>query len=120
MHDQLINNKQGQLDIMCTLKVYFDVVIFAETWNSALEVIYNLIGCNHFVNGTSTRGEGGSLLTRGFLKCTLVPEFTAVYDSYETVMVQDRTNVVFLLIYRPPGTDISVFFCTISRCLIFL
>ena len=99
------------------LKVNFTVIGLSETWlNETNHMIYNIDGYNAISKYRTGRIGGGVTIYVNDMLHIIQRDDIAVFNEYvESVVIEipktlnELRNVIIILLYRPPNTDINIF-----------
>lgn len=103
-------NKADSLhDLFLSFNFLFDVVMLTETWYHQTQDIFKMTGYNtYYLNRVTKRGGGVLLMAKKDFCCEVIEDFSVVTDDFEILTVLSG-KLVFSVLYRPPGGNISTF-----------
>lgn len=115
-----LNNKLSEIELLLS-SFHFsnDVIMFTETWLSDDETFILPHYKSFFLNRSSRRGGGVSLLVSNELKSDTLDQYCVCSDDYEILTVITG-DMVLSVIYRPPDGNISNFINFIDHFLAFI
>lgn len=103
-------HKEDDLSILLDeFSFSFDVIMLCETWYTSNSEVYKRQGYNtFFLNRINKRGGGLILLTKNYLDCSIVSEFSFISADIEclTVIAHDY---VYSVMYKPPDSSANNF-----------
>lgn len=118
MNVQSVNSKLTELEsFFADADKHWDVIMLTETWYSNDVAIFQLPQKRtYYLNRTSRRGGGVSLLINDSMSCELLKEFSASTDDYEVLCAETR-DIIFAVCYRPPDGALNVFLTFLENML---
>lgn len=120
MNAQSLNNKIPELEAyFADINTHCDVVMFSETWYNEDSEVFKLPNKNTFyLNRTSRRGGGVSLLIDDSMKTDLLTDFCCITNDYEMLCVESKC-LLLATCSRPPDGDYCTFFTFLEKFFIF-
>lgn len=111
LNAQSLKNKmehiEGEIE---TLSHKFDFLAFTETWFSCQEDVIPLAGYENVSQfRVNKRGGGVSLFIKRRLHFDVLNNYSLVTDNFEVVTIR-YYNIAIMVVYRPPHSDVDVFF----------
>lgn len=88
----------------------FDIIMLSETWYADQSCAFELpTHHGYFLNRTSGRGGGVSLLMNKSFRSEMLGEYSCTNDDYEVLSLLVDSNIASVF-YRPPGGNLAAFF----------
>lgn len=114
-----MKNKHDEIDnFICDLPFSFDCYMFTETWCLHESDLLSLPSFSVFFLNRPSRGGGVAIYVKSCYSYEIVPEFSAITNDYEALVLKNNNNILSV-IYRPPAGNLAIFYKYLNNFLEF-